>query len=442
MYRVMAPRFGLVLADLVKAIRRYARGRVIPLVCLGIIVLASPVRSEAVLRIAAIVNGDAISVYDLVQRMRLVFLTSRLPDTPETRKRLTGQVLRNLIDERLQLQEAKRLKITVTDEQVNALVMKLNKQNGMPAGALESMLERNRIDLNALRTKLRAEQAWMNVIRQQLRRQAVIGGEEVDEELARLRGVRHLPRHRVAEIFLPADKINNESQVRELAERLMQQLRRGAKFPALAREFSQSASAAVGGDLGWVTQGQLESEIEQEITNLRPGQVAGPVRTLAGFYILLLLERSEGMQQAANESTIDFTQLLLPMPADATPDKRAQVMARAAEIRDNVSNCADMRDVSATITSPEKGDRKAVKLSSLPVEIRKSVAVLGKDETSEPIPVEKGIFLVTICDRNDDDAGLPSRQEIRQRLGDRRLNMLVQRYMRELRRTAFVDVRV
>ena len=131
-----------------------------------------------------------------------------------------------------------------------------------------------------------------------------------------------------------------------------------------------------------------------------------------------------------------------PLPADAAPDKRAQVMARAAEIRDNVSNCADMRDVSATITSPEKGDRKAVKLSSLPVEIRKSVAVLEKDETSEPIPVEKGIFLVTICDRNDDDAGLPSRQEIRQRLGDRRLNMLVQRYMRELRRTAFVDVRV
>ena len=101
-----------------------------------------------------------------------------------------------------------------------------------------------------------------------------------------------------------------------------------------------------------------------------------------------------------------------------------------------------MRDISETFTSPEKGDRKAVKLSSLPVEIRTFVVGLKTNETSEPIPVENGVFLLTLCARSDDDAGLPKQQEIRQRLGDRRLNLLVQRYMRELRRTAFVDVRV
>jgi peptidyl-prolyl cis-trans isomerase SurA len=428
MQRVKTSTFGLVLADSGTAIRRRARGCLIALACLGIVFTAAPVRSEAVLRIAATVNEDVISVYDLVHRMRLVLLTSRLPNTPEIRKRLTGQVLRNLIDERLQLQEAKRLKINITDEQVKTLLDQLNKQNGLSAGSLENMMEQNKIDLGALRSKLRAERAWMGVIRQQLRRKAVIGGEEIEEELARLRAVRHLPRHRVAEIFLPVDDTGNEAQVRTLAERLMEQLRRGAKFAALAREFSQSASAAVGGDLGWVTKGQL--------------QVAGPVRTLGGFHILLLLKSSKGTGQTAGDSLIDYTQILLPVAPDAAPDRRTQVLSLATEIRDKISSCDDMREISQTFTSPEKGDRKSVKLSSLPVEMRKYVAVLKINQTSEPIPVENGVRLVTICARNDDDAGLPSRQEIRQRLGDRRLNMLVQRYMRELRRTAFVDVRV
>ena len=132
MYCVKAPRLGFVLADSIIAIRRHACCCLIPLACLGMVFLAGPVRGEAVLRIAAIVNEDVISVYDLMHRMRLVLVTSRLSDTPEIRKRLTGQVLRNLIDERLQLQEAKRLKITVSDEQVNDLLIKLNKQNGLP----------------------------------------------------------------------------------------------------------------------------------------------------------------------------------------------------------------------------------------------------------------------------------------------------------------------
>jgi len=442
MYRVTASRSRNLRAGLASAIWWRMYRRLIPVLCLGLLVLAPPVRGEAVLKLAATVNGDPITVHDLVHRMRLVFLTSHLRDTPETRQRLTSQVLRNLIDEALQLQEAKRLKITVSDEELNTLLAKLNKQNGMSPGGIERMLEQNRIDLAALRAKIRAEQAWMGVIRQQIRRQVLINGEDVDEELARLRLVRHLPRHRVAEIFLPADGISNDAQVRDLANRLMQQLRAGAKFSALAQEFSQSASAAVGGDLGWVTQGQLDAELEREIETLRPGQIAGPIRTLAGFYILLLLEKSEGSKQAADKSTVDYVQLDLPVAPDADADQRARALSFASEIRDGITGCEAMRDISPAYPTAVKTDGKSVPLNSMPIEIRKSVAMLKRGETSEPIPVEKGITLVTVCDRKDDDTGLPSREEIRQRLGDRRLNMLIQRYMRELRRTAIVDVRV
>ncbi|MGH6618207.1 MAG: SurA N-terminal domain-containing protein, partial [Alphaproteobacteria bacterium] len=99
--------------------------------------------AQGVMRIAAVVNDDVISAYDLNQRVRMVMITGRIPDTPENKRRLAEQVLRNMIDEQLQLQEAKRLNISVSDEDVNRLLAKLNAQNKVPAGTLESILTRS-----------------------------------------------------------------------------------------------------------------------------------------------------------------------------------------------------------------------------------------------------------------------------------------------------------
>jgi len=200
------------------------------------------------------------------------------------------------------------------------------------------VLQDAKIDLNVMRSKLRADEAWNRVLRNKLQQQVFISDEEVDEELKRLKAVQHLPRHHVAEIFLPVDNPDNEQQVREVADRLMQQIRNGANFSALAREFSQSASAAVGGDLGWVTKGQIDPQLERILESMGKGQVAGPTQTLAGFHILLLIDRVVPSAQGGSDA-------------------------------------------------------------------------------------------------------LPSTDEIRNRLGNDRFNLLVRRYMRDLRQTAFVDIR-
>src|SRR6185295_3849816 len=70
-------------------------------------------------RIAAVVNDEAISVADVRSRIRMVMLTSNLTDTPDTRQRIAAQVLRTIVDEKLQIQEAKRQNITATDQEIN-----------------------------------------------------------------------------------------------------------------------------------------------------------------------------------------------------------------------------------------------------------------------------------------------------------------------------------
>jgi len=398
--------------------------------------------AQGVLRIAAVVNEDVISAYDLAQRVRMVMVTSSLPNTPESRRRLTPQVLRNMIDEHLQSQEAKRLNVRVTDQEVDDMLVRLNRQNELEAGTLESMLQRANVDVNALRSKLRAERAWNKVIRQRLQRQVFIGDEEVEEELARLKAVRNLPQHRVAEIFLSVDTPESESNVRELAQRLLQQIKDGARFNALAREFSQSTSAAVGGDLGWVTKGQLAPELDRLLDDMSKSQIVGPIKTLSGYYILLLIDRKTPTPVQAAATTIGLTQLVLPLSAAPTPAEVQSQQAVGLRIRSQVRSCDDMRQAAQGIDAPRSGDIRSISLDKLPPSIRTAVAPLRVGETSEPVRVAEGILLATLCSRTEDDtAGLPTREQITNRLGNKRFDLLVRRYMRDLRRTAFVDIR-
>ncbi len=402
---------------------------------------AMPGAAQGIIRIAAVVNEDVISAYDLLNRIRLVMLTSRLPNTPEIQRRLSSQVLRNLIDERLQLQEAKRLKIDVPDKELDDLLVKLNKQNRMDPGTIEGMLKRNGIDANVLRAKLRAENAWSKVVRSQLRRQVSIGNEEVEEELNRLKTVRNQPRQRIAEIFLGIDSEENEQRAMDLANRLIKQIRSGARFTALAREFSQSSSAAVGGDMGWVSKGQLDPLLEKSIAGLKKGEIADPVRTLAGVHILMLVDRANPQESALRKTTVTLAQIVLPAAKDASEDDLQKMRTQAQEIRDATKDCAGLREAAKKIASPKSGTLTNVSTDALPAELRDAIASLQIGGTTQPIRVAEGFVVMTLCDRKEDLTGLPTREQIQRRLGDQRLNLHIQRYMRDLRRAAFVDIR-
>jgi peptidyl-prolyl cis-trans isomerase SurA len=394
--------------------------------------------AQGVMRIAAVVNDEVISAYDLNQRVLMVMVTGRIPDTDENRRRLTEQVLRNMIDEQLQLQEAKRLNIRVSDEEIGKLLVKLNAQNKLPPGTIESVLVRAGVDINALKGKLRADEAWTKLIRERLQQQVFISDEEVDEELKRLKAVQHLPRLRVAEIFLPVDNLDTEKQVYELADRLMQQIRAGADFAALAREFSQSASAAVGGDLGWVTKGQLAPEVDRVLADTGERQVAGPVQTLAGYYILLVIDRVVPSAQS-NNVLLDYTQLVLPVAQGGDGQQEEQL---AQQIRAEVQSCDDLRTVAARTNAAKSGNVNGAKLADLPAAFRDRLGELEIGETTEPLRTADGVFIAALCARTGDGAGaLPTRAQIQNRLGNDRFNLLIQRYMRDLRQTAFVDIR-
>ena len=398
--------------------------------------VVAPASAQSTLRAAAVVNDEVISALDLEMRLRLVMLSSGMRNSQQARQRLTPQVLRTLIDERLQLQEAERLGVEVSDEEVQEAIGRIAQNNNMDAERFLGALERERVMPQSLRNQVRARLAWQKVVGQRLRSDVEIGEEEVDAVVERIRSNEGQTQIQVAEIFLAVDDPDQEDEVRGTARRLIQQLRNGANFAALARQFSQAATAAVGGDLGWIQPGRLPDELTSRLRDMQPGQIAGPVRTYSGYYIVQLRNRRT---ITSGDLTLKLSQLYLSLPSNPDQQTVQELTATAEGYADRLNGCEELRTVSEQQESAVSGDLGEVRLGELPEKVRTAVADLDVGQPSRPVRVNGGIVVLMVCDRQE--AGI-DRDEIRQGLMQERLGMLARRYLRDLRREAHVDIRL
>lgn len=263
------------------------------LVLAALVLAVAPLHSRAAGEsIAATVNDDAITASDVSDRMRLVLLSSGMPDTAEMRARLRPQILDSLIEERLRMQEAGRIGVAVPPEDIDKGFASLAGQNNATPEKFRAMLQSSGINVRTMRDQIESQLAWGQVIQKKLRPQVIIGDADVDERLARLTAAQGRTEYLLAEIFLPVEGGKDEGQALQLGQRLAREMREGrAPFPAVARQFSRAAGASRGGDMGWVAQGQLPEALDSAVAKLEKGRITDPIRAPDGYHILLLREK-------------------------------------------------------------------------------------------------------------------------------------------------------
>jgi len=414
--------------------RRLA-GQFLMSLALVLSVAATP-RAQDLLRAAAVVNDEIVSMLDVDMRLRLTILSSGLKDTPKLRQRMMSQIMRTLIDERLQAQEAARLDIKITDAQIENAIARLASQNKMAPEAFLQLLENRGVLKQALSDQVRAQLLWQALLARRIRPSIQVSDEEVDEIIARIRATQGATVRQIAEIFLSIDNPDRADQVRRNAERIFEQLRGGAKFAALARQFSESATAARGGDIGWVQEGQLPEEIDKTLAAMKPGSLSPPIRTLDGYHIVWLRDQR---QRAAGQVTLDLKQILFALPSGATAAQKSAAAAQAAQVRDRIKGCEGFDEIARTVGSPGSGDLGTVKLNDLPDIVRATVADLPIGQPSASVTLPNGLSILMVCDRVD--SGI-DRERIVKQLMDERINIQSRRFMRDLRRNANVDIRI
>lgn len=429
-------------------------------------------------RIAAVVNEDAVSMSDVNARLRMMVLSAGMPDSAETRQRLMPQVLRQLVDERLQLQEAKRLGITVPQGEVDKAVEQIGQQNRMNRQQLQKFLTDNGVAPSTLNEQTRAMLAWQRVMQRRVRQEVIIGDEEVDAAMERVKQSIGKPEYLVAEIFLAVDNPDQEEQVRRAAERLLDEIRRGGNFAAVARQFSQSTTASASGDLGWVRPGEMDPQIDAALAQTRPGQLSQPVRTASGYHILLV--RSKRAIGGAEEempapqpvvqkiqrpdvakATVRMKQIVMPAADEA---QRKAVAAQAESLRKSIKSCADFDEKAKAMGIPESGDMGTLRVKDLAPGLQNLALGIPLGQPSPVLHSPGGSIILIVCKRDmpmitetvvekaaaapppppqpKQAPRLPTREEVEGMLIQERAELVSRRYLRDLRRSAFVEYRV
>lgn len=388
--------------------------------------------------IAAVVNDSVISFSDVSARMRLALLTSGLPNTPEVRKRLLQQVLRSLIDEQLQIQEAKRLSITVSDEEIQNAISRLAEDNKIPGGDMAGFLRANGIPPSSLEEQARAALSWNKVVQRQLRPNVDIGDDEIDAAIERIRANAGKQEYLVSEIFLPVDNPKDQEQIKSFADNLYNQIKSGTSFGAIARQFSQSTGAKNGGDIGWIQEGQLPSDLDNSLKQLEAGQISQPILSANGFHILGVREKRTVAGVNANEAGLSLQQVLLPATAQLG---KAETIAEAKKIQETVSSCDSLQEkLKSDFPLWRWQDLGEIKQDKAPDWIKEKTSQVAVGHATNLLATDKGALMLFVCKRDFKDQ--IDRSAIMSTIGVERLELQARRLLRDLRRNAYLDIRL
>lgn len=407
---------------------------------------AGPVRAQdgqsQTLRIVAVVNDDIVTEFDVAVRLQVIIRSSGLPDNPETRSRLAPQVLRSLIDERLQMQEAERLGVELLPEELGRAITQIEQENNIPEGQLQTAAEQVGIPYSALLDRIGAELTWQKLQAQRLRPTIEITNDEIEEVLSRIVANQGSTEYRVAEIFLAVDSPDREDEVREAAQSLLSDLARGASFSSLARQFSQNATAAVSGDLGWVYPGLLDPAIDSVLPQLSVGEVSTPIRTASGYYLVALVDRRSISGPSPDDVQITYQVISLPLSASMPAEEQVAQRDLAKTVSELAGNCEDMRQMTAELGIAELAPPLTRRLAEIDASERRILESLILQRPSDPIELDGTVRVYMVCDRQAPEGSLPPREEIEENLLQEKTGVLAQRLLRDLRQAAFIDVRV
>ena len=407
--------------------------------------------------ITATVGENSVSDYDLDQRVALFFATSGFKPNADDLKRARKIQLEQLIDERIQLDEARKRKITVSPMEIDKRIEGFAKDHNSTVKELSDLLAKAGTSIDVLRGQVQASIAWSKVIYSEFSDTVLVTPAMIDDALRREAEGASKTHYHVMEIFLQMDSPDKDAEVKKQIDDLDAKIRGGQPFRNIAQQYSHNPSAAAGGDIGWVYDGQLDPDLNAALATMRSGEMSHPIRAKGGWYLLGLQERQEalGTNVAAEEpvappgppGTLPLARLLLPLPPNPPPDVVKNFMRNAMQVHDVTYSCDVLQKLSQ---DPQLkgtvfmmlGD---VKLSDVSEQMRNALAQTKSGEVAMPFQSDAGVEIIARCDKRAlpprTPFKLPTRDDIQQNLAQEQIAAMARKFMRDLRRDANIQQR-
>ena len=395
----------------------------------------------SVRKATAIVNGDVITGTDIDHRLALIVLANQGRIPAEEMQRLRAQVLRNLVDETLQIQAAAAADIKVEPREIDTYYERYARGFNRSPQEFSAYLRQSGSSDRSIKRQIHGEIAWSRLLNRQIEPFVSVGDEEVRSIIDKLNASKGTQEFRIAEIFLPATP-ETAAEARGNAARIVEQIRNGASFSAYARQFSEASTAAVGGDLGWVRAEQLPEALAQVAQQMPVGQVSDPIPIPGGFSVLAVQDKRQVLTADPRDAVLSLKQLSISFPKGMTRQQAAPAVERLYRTVQSMGGCGGAEAAAATLKA-EVVSSDQTKVRDLPPALQEMLLRLDIGQATTPFgSFEEGVRVLVLCGRDDPQASQgPSFEQVYAQLEEERVNRRARRYLRDLRRDAVVDYR-
>jgi peptidyl-prolyl cis-trans isomerase SurA len=389
------------------------------------------------------VNDDLISTYDIVQRMRLLIVTAGIQPTDQNLPEIQREAIRSLVDEHLEMRELRdqgktqKFDLVASDQEVDDEIAQIARSNNTSASQLLAQLAAQGVGAQTFRDQLRAEISWRGWIRGRYGQRLTIGDDQIKAFQKRLEAEAGKPQYQIGEVFIDANRAGGQAAAQQGAEQLISQLQKGAPFAAVARQFSNSPSAANGGDVGWISTGEMQPEVDRALENLRAGQLSPPIPVKDGVYIVFLKDRRAG----GSSTVVRLKQAAIALSKTATPEEVAAAQATLTAMQPKIQGCDNLEAVAAKTPGVVAGDLGEADTKDLAPAFKGVVETLQAGQVSQPVRTDAGLHLIAVCDKHAGGAEQMTKEQIEDRLYGQELSMIAKRQLRDLRNSATIETR-
>jgi peptidyl-prolyl cis-trans isomerase SurA len=387
----------------------------------------------------AIVNGRIITGTDVDQRLALIITANGGKVSAEEKERLRVQVLRNLIDETLQIQEAAAHDIKIDKAEIDQSYERVAANFRQSPAQFDQYLRAQGSSSASIKRQIEGELAWSRLLRRNIQPFVNVSADEVKSVVDRMNAAKGSDEYRIGEIYLSATP-ENQAQIVSNARNIIEQIKQGGSFAAYARQFSEASTAAVGGDLGWVRPAQLPDELAKAATEMQVGQIAGPIPVPGGVSLIYVMDKRKVLTADPRDALLSLKQLSVSFPAGTTKEQASARAAAFAAQTKSIKGCGEANELGGKIGA-DVVDNDNVKVRDLPPQLQDILLGLQVGQATPPFgSINDGVRVLVVCGRDEaSGAAAPNAEQIMAQLEEERVNKRARIYLRDLRRDAVID---
>lgn len=399
--------------------------------------------SETENQIIAVVNGHIITQRDVEDRARLFVLSTGLPINEDVMRRMRGQIIQQLITERLKTQEILSRHIDIEPERIAETIANIEARNGMPKNALRNRLKSDGVSLTTLIDQIRVQVGWMQVLRGELGTRSRVTAEQIAQREHALQAEAGRPQYMVSEIFVPVADPNHDDVELSFTKTIIKQLRNGAPFPIVAAQFSQDQSALDGGARGWVQEDNLEPQVLDIIRRMPNGAISNPIQVPGGYIIATVHNRRVVGKQMG--TIIGLRQAFFPFSSPLDPtnptDQQKLTLQKATSASQSLRSCDAIESLNRSLGNKRPSNPGMQVMERLTPQMQSLLKKLPIERATHPLVATDGIALLMVCSREQRNLARQTPGQIADQMMNERVEQAAQQLQRALQRRAVIEVR-